>query len=77
DLCKFAKMPYISQQQKRPIFWEEMTPENEKNRSCAVETPLDLDESSLNKYHKRARRDLREGIKNGLKIKLFKYQYEQ
>lgn len=77
DLCKFAKMPYISQQQKRPIFWDEITPENEKNRSCVVETPLDLDESGLNNYYKRARRDLREGIKNGLKIKIFKYQYEQ
>jgi len=77
DLCIFAKMPYISQQQKRPIFWDEITPENEKNRSCAVETPLDLDESGLNKYYKRARRDLREGIKNGLKTKIFKYQYEQ
>ena len=77
DLCKFAKMPYNTQQQKRPIFWEEITPENEKNRSCAVEAPLDLDESGLNKYYKRARRDLREGIKNGLKTKIFKYQYEQ
>ena len=77
DLCKFAKMPYISQQQKRPIFWDEITPENEKNRSCVVEAPLDLDESDLNKYYKRARRDLREGIKKGLKTKIFKYQYEQ
>jgi len=76
DLCIFAKMPYISQQQKRPIFWDEITPENEKNRSCAVEAPLDLDESGLNKYYKRARRDLREGIKKGLKTKIFKYQYK-
>jgi len=77
DLCIFAKMPYISQQQKRPIFWDEINPENEKNRSCAVEAPLDLDESGLNKYYRRSRRDLREGIKKGLKTKIFKYQYEQ
>jgi predicted dehydrogenase len=77
DLCIFAKMPYISQQQKRPIFWDEITPENEKNRSCIVEAPLDLDESGLNKYYRRSRRDLRDGIKNGLKTRIFKYQYEQ
>lgn len=70
-------MPYISQQEKRPIFWEEMTVDNEVNKSCAVAEPDDIDQSGFSKYFRRARADLRKGIKNGLENTIFKYQYEQ
>ena len=77
NLCVLAKMPYISQQEKRPVFWEEMTIENEVNKSCAVTEPDDIDQSGFSKYLRRAKADLRKGIKNGLENKIFKYQYEQ
>ena len=77
NLCVLAKMPHISQQKKRPVFWEEMTVENEVNKFCAVTEPDDIDQSGFYKYFKRAKADLRKGIKNGLENKVFKYQYEQ
>ncbi len=76
NLCICAKMPYISQQQKRSVFWEEITIESEKDRSCIVETPKEMDPSKLHKYYSRKRNDLRKGIKEGLIHKEFKYQYE-
>ena len=76
NLCIFAKMPYISQQQKRSVFWEEITSKNEQDRSCIVETPEELDPSKLHKYYSRKRKDMRKGIKEGLIHKEFKYQYE-
>ncbi len=76
NLCICAKMPYISQQQKRSVFWEEITIESEKDRSCIVETPKEMDPSKLHKYYSRKRKDLRKGIKEGLIHKEFKYQYE-
>ena len=76
NLCIFAKMPYISQLQKRPIYWQEITVEKEQNRECVVEQPENLDASGLAKFNRRKNRDLREAIKEGLKYKKFKYQYE-
>lgn len=76
NLCICAKMPYISQQKKRSVFWEEITPESEKDRSCIVETPKEMDPSKLHKYFSRKKKDLRKGIKEGLIHKEFKYQYE-
>ena len=77
NLCIFAKMPYISQQQNRSILWEEITPENEDNRSCIVEEPIDADQSGLTNFYRRVKKDLRKGIKQGLKHKKFIYEFEQ
>ena len=77
DLCIFAKMPYISQQQNRSVLWEEITPENEDNRSCVVEEPIDADQSGLTNFYRRKMKDLRKGIKQGLKHKKFIYEFEQ
>ena len=77
NLCIFAKMPYISQQQNKPVFWEDMTIENEQNKSCKVIEPIDLDQSGLTKYSRRSKADLRKGIKQGLENRVFKYQYEK
>ncbi|MHA1748972.1 MAG: Gfo/Idh/MocA family protein [Promethearchaeota archaeon] len=77
DLCIFAKMPYISQQQKRTVSWDEITSENEQNQSCSVKQPVNLVEGGLTKYNRRSRSDLRKGIKQGLEHDAFKYQYEK
>ena len=76
NLSIFAKMAIISHQQKRSIFWEEITPENERNRSCLPEAPKDVNGSGLVKFFMRKRRDLRKGIKEGFIHKELKYQYE-
>jgi len=76
NLCIFAKMPYISQQQKRPIYWEEITIENEQNMECVVEQPENQDASGLARYNRMKNRDLRKAIREGLKHQQFKYQYE-
>ena len=73
NLTIFAKMPYISDQQKRAIFWEEMTSENEKDRSCSVERPTDINGAGLHKYFMRVRRDFKKGIKEGSIQKELKY----
>ena len=77
DLCIFAKMPYISQQQNRTVLWKEMTVDNEFNKSCTVLEPISLDESGFTKYSRRSRVDRRMGIRNGLEKRIFKYEYEQ
>ena len=77
DLCIFAKMPYISQQQNRSVLWEEITPENEDNQSCVVEEPIDTDQSGLTNFYRRKMKDLRKGIKQGLKHKKFVFKFEQ
>ena len=76
NLCVFAKMPYISQQRKEDVNWNEVTSGGEKEGSCIVEAPKDLDGTGMFKYYKRSRKDLKEGIRKGLKIKEFAYQYE-
>ncbi|MHA1104435.1 MAG: hypothetical protein ACTSPN_01805 [Promethearchaeota archaeon] len=70
-------MPYISQQQKRTVSWDEITSENEQNQSCSVKQPVNLVEGGLTKYNRRSRSDLRKGIKQGLEHDVFKYQYEK
>jgi len=77
NLCVFAKMPFISQQRKEEVNWNDVTSRNEKNRSCIVETPKDLDGTGMFKYYKRSRKDLKEGIRKGLENKTFTYQYER
>ena len=77
NLCIFAKMPFISQQRKEEVNWNEVTSENEKNQSCLVEDPKDLDEFGMAKYYRRSRSDLKKGIKKGLEKKTFTYQYER
>ncbi|MFX1572191.1 MAG: Gfo/Idh/MocA family protein [Promethearchaeota archaeon] len=73
NLSIFAKMAHISDQQKRTVFWEEITPESEKNRSCFVEAPKDVNTAGLHRFLSRKRGDLRKGIKQGLIHKELKY----
>ena len=77
NLCVFAKMPFISQQRKEEVNWNDVTSRNEKNRLCIVETPKDLDGTGMFKYYKRTRKDLKEGVRKGLENKTFTYQYER
>ncbi len=76
DLSIFAKMPFISTQQKRIVRWEEITPENEQKDSCTVKEPVEVDGGTFRKYLKNIRMDLKKGIQEGLEHKEFKYQYE-
>lgn len=76
NLSIFAKMPFISAQQKRIVKWNEMTSKNEQNGSCSVKELVELDGGKFSKYHKRLRIDLKKGIKEGLEHKEFKYQYD-
>ncbi len=73
NLSIFAKMAHLSDQQKRVVFWDEITSKNEKNRSCLVEAPKDISGSGLHKYFMRIRKDLRKGITQGLIHKELKY----
>ena len=75
NLCIFAKMPYISQQQNRSVFWKEITPDNEKNGKCIVEAPKNVDQRGLTKFYQRKSKDMRKGKKQGLEHKTFKYNY--
>ncbi|MFX1258118.1 MAG: Gfo/Idh/MocA family protein [Promethearchaeota archaeon] len=77
NLSIFAKMPYISQQKKRPIFWEEITPENENNQSCLIEGPIDADQSRFVKFFRSKKKDLKRGIKQSLKHKKSTYKFRQ
>ena len=78
NLCIFAKMPYISEQQKREVFWEEITPENEQNKECLVENFFSIKKAIINgvKFLRRTKRDLKKGKKQGLKHTIFKYDYD-
>ena len=73
NLSIFAKMAHLSDQQKRAVFWEEMTAENEKSGSCLVERPKDINGAGLHKFFMRIRKDLKKGIKEGLVHKELKY----
>jgi len=73
NLSIFAKMAHLSDQQKRVVFWKEITSENERNRSCLVEAPKDINGSGLHKYFMRIRKDLKKGINQGLVHKELKY----
>jgi len=76
DLSIFAKMPFISNQQKRIVRWDEITPENEQDDSCTVKELVEVDGGTFIKYLKNIRMDLKKGIQEGLEHKEFKYQYE-
>ena len=73
NLSVFAKMAHLSDQQKRAVYWEEMTSENEKNRTCFVEAPKDINGAGLHKYFMRIRKDFKKGKKEGLINKELKY----
>ena len=75
DLCIFAKMPYISNQMGTTVFWNEITADNEKNRSCIIEEAKDADPRGLSKHQVRKSKDMKKGIKEGLKHRIFKYDY--
>ena len=77
NLCIFAKLPYISNQNNRIAYWEEVTSENELDKSCVVEEPRDIDVRGFTRYSRNVRRDLRKGINQGLVHTDFKYEYEQ
>lgn len=73
DLCIFAKMPYISDQRRETVYWEEMTAENEEKGFCVVEKSKEADDRGLTKFSIRKNKDLRKGIKQGLIHQDFKY----
>lgn len=75
NLCIFAKMPYISNQMGKTVFWNEITADNEKNCSCVIEKAKDADSSGLSKHQMRKSKDMKKGIKQGLKHRIFKYDY--
>ena len=77
NLSIFAKMPFISTQQKRIVSWDEITPENEQNGSCNVKEPVEMDGGTFTKYLESLKMDFKKGIQEGLEHKNFKYQYER
>ena len=77
DLCIFAKMPYISEQRREIVYWEEMTADNEEIGLCTVEKSEDVDKSELAKYNRRSKKDLRESMKKGLIHKKLEYDFDQ
>ncbi len=73
SLCIFGKMPYISTQEQRNVFWEEITPENEQKGKCRVEDFLNKRKALTQglKILLRKRKDQKKGIAQGLnQIKL-------
>ncbi len=76
NLSVFAKMPFISTQQKRIVRWDEITPENEQNGSCSVKELVEVDGGIFRKYLKSLKMDLKKGIQEGLEHKELKYQYD-
>lgn len=75
NLSIFAKMPYISDQDKREVYWEEMNPKSEADGSCAVQEFFTPGNSlfKMLKYNWRVKKDLRKGKNQGLKHIKFKY----
>ncbi|MFX0004814.1 MAG: Gfo/Idh/MocA family protein [Candidatus Hermodarchaeota archaeon] len=73
DLCIFAKMPHISYQQNRTVFWDEISVESEKDQSCVVEDPIKVDGAIFTKFLRNVRADLKKGVKEGLNHKKLKY----
>ena len=73
NLVIFAKMPYISDQRKESIYWEEMTADNEEKGLCVVEKRKDADYRGLYDFSRRKNKDLKKGIKQGLIHQDFKF----
>ena len=76
NLCIFGKMPYISSQEERIVYWEEFTSENEKKGAWSIKRPSTSQKSGMTKYYVRKSKDMKKGIKQGLKHENFKYDYE-
>lgn len=78
NLCIFAKMPYISEQQTREVSWEEITPENERKKECLVEDFFSIKKALAGgiKYLRRSGKDRKKGKKQGMKHLKFKYEHE-
>lgn len=78
NLCIFAKMPYISNQEKRPILWEDITPENEQKGTCVVKDFFTIRKGIVKgvKYLRQVGKDFKKGKKQGLEHKKFKYDYQ-
>jgi len=76
NLCIFGKMPYISNQEKRIVRWDEFTAESEGKGDCIVEAPPLSLARGLSKFYMRKKRDLSKGIKQGLNKTNFKFEYE-
>ncbi len=71
DLCILAKMPYISYEQKRTVFWEEIITDDQ---SCVVEKPMEVNGALYRNYLRNLRIDFKKGVKAGLKHKKLKYE---
>ena len=69
-------MPYISSQEERIVYWEEFTSENEKKGALSIKRPSTSQKSGMTKYYVRKSKDMKKGIKQGLKHENFKYDYE-
>ncbi len=78
NLCIFGKMPHISHQQKRIVHWEEMTLENEQNKTIIVEKYFKYKNAITKglKYLIRNGKDFKKGKKQGLENIKFKHEYE-
>ncbi|MGV9197794.1 MAG: Gfo/Idh/MocA family protein [Promethearchaeia archaeon] len=77
NLCIFAKMPYISSQRKTNVTWDEITAEKEAKGSCLVEPFFKKRKAFFRaiKFLWRQRKDMRRGIKQGLRHEKLKYEY--
>ncbi|MFX1444954.1 MAG: Gfo/Idh/MocA family protein [Promethearchaeota archaeon] len=76
NLCIFAKMPYISNQRRNIVYWEEMTSENEDKGLCQVEDLSEGNGRGNTRFSIRKKRDMRKGIEQGLEHKDFNYEYD-
>ncbi|MFX0058287.1 MAG: Gfo/Idh/MocA family protein [Candidatus Hodarchaeota archaeon] len=76
NLCIFAKMPYISYQEKRIVNWREITSKNEEKGICLVKGPDNKDGRGLSLLYRRKKKDMRKGISQGLEKTNFKYQFD-
>jgi predicted dehydrogenase len=76
NLSIFAKMPYISNQEKRKVSWKEISPLGEANNSCIVENFFSLKSSIFRmlKHNWRVKKDLKKGKKQGLQHTDFDYE---
>jgi len=77
NLSVFAKMPYISNQERRKVSWDEISPMSETSNSCIVEEFFTKRSSIFRmlKYNWRVRKDLKKGEKQGLEHTQFEYDY--
>jgi predicted dehydrogenase len=78
NLSVFAKMPYISNQERRKVSWDEISPMAEASNSCVVEEFFTKRSSIFRmlRYNWRVRKDRKKGEKQGLEHTDFDYNYE-